>query len=297
MINNKFLSNIDIGGNCEKINLVNDNIQLINVIKDLNNQKKNYKVIGSGSNIFFDNDYKGIIIKNNIQKIIKVKCFPIHYTESFNSDDYILIVSSGTKLMDVVRYCQKIGYDISKLAGIPGTIGGAIYNNAGAYGLEISEILIGASMIVDGKMCYYTNKDFEFQYRNSKLKKNYSNDVIVTAFFRLEKMEENNIIEEQINKIITIRKNKLPCSEKNIGSIFKNIYLDNIKIPIGFLLEKIGIKSLKYKNLEIYHKHSNIIINKGESSPVDLLYFIDMIKEKFVKTYGIELQTEIEKIY
>jgi UDP-N-acetylmuramate dehydrogenase len=297
MINNSLLSNINIGGDCERLELVDNNSQLIKLIKEFNHNKKKYKVIGSGSNIFFDEHYLGAIIKNTYQKIIKTKYFPIHYSESFKNKDDIFIVSSGTILMDFVKYCQQLGYDISKLSGIPGTIGGAIYNNAGAYGLEISEILIGASMIQNGNMCYYSNKDFGFEYRNTKLKKDYSNDVIITAFFKLPKKENKNIIQENIDKILTIRKNKLPYSEKNIGSIFKNIYLDTVKIPTGLLLEKIGIKELTYKNLELYHKHSNVIINKGDSTPADLIHFINMIKDKFIEEYGIDLQIEIEKIY
>jgi UDP-N-acetylmuramate dehydrogenase len=296
MINNSLLSNINIGGKCERLELVDNNSQLIKLVKELNNNNKKYKVIGSGSNIFFDDSYQGAIIKNTYQKIIKTKYFPIHYSESFNSQDDILLVSSGTILMDLVKYCQELGYDISKLSGIPGTIGGAIYNNAGAYGLEISDILIGATMIKNGNMCYYSNKDFGFQYRNSLLKKNYSNDVIITAFFKLPKRENKNIIQENIDKILAIRKNKLPYSEKNIGSVFKNIYLDTIKIPTGLLLEKIGIKGLTYKNLEIYQTHSNVIINKGDSTPADLIHFINMIKNKFIEEYGIDLQMEIEKI-
>jgi len=296
MINNIFLSNIKIGGECEKVELIDNNLQLFNLVKELNKNQKKYKVIGSGSNIFFDSQYHGTIIKNNYQKIIRTKYFPIHYTESFKTEDDIFLVSSGTLLMDFVNYCQELGYDISKLSGIPGTIGGAIYNNAGAYGLEISDILIGATMIKNGSACYYSNKDFGFQYRNTNLKKKYSNDVIITTFFKLPKKQNKNIIKENIHKIIEIRKNKLPYSEKNIGSVFKNIFLDSVKIPTGLLLEKIGVKELKYKKLAIYCKHSNVIINKGESTTSDLEYFINMIKEMFFQEYGIELQTEIEKI-
>jgi len=296
MINNILFSNINIGGKCKRLEIIDNNYKLLKLVQEITSDHNKYKVIGSGSNIYFSNNYQGIIIKNNVQKITKIKYFPIYYTETIKNQGDIFIVSTGTILMDFIQYCQELGYDISKLSGIPGTIGGAIYNNSGAYGLEISEILIGATMIKNGKISYNSNKDFEFQYRDSILKKNDLNDVILTAFFKLQNKENKNIIQENIDRILMIRKNKLPNSEKNIGSIFKNIYLGNVKILVGELLENIGIKEIKYKNLEIYHKHSNIIINKGISEPNDLVYFINMIKDKFFQEYGIELELEIQKI-
>ena len=228
--------------------------------------------------------------KNNKNKI-----FTNPITELLDNNE-IFIVSSGTLLMDFIEYCKNIGHDISKLSGIPGTIGGAIYNNAGAYGLEISEILIGATIIKNGEMKYISNKDFVFEYRNTILKKKKLNDVIISAFFKITTKKNKNLIEKNKKKIVAIRKNKLPYSEKNIGSVFKNICLGDIKIPTGILLEKIGIKNLKYKNLKIDDKNSNIIINKGESTSADLNYFINMIKNKCIEEYGIELETEIEII-
>lgn len=296
MIKTNSLSNINIGGYCEEFYTANNNKDLINYVTDCYNNNKKFKVIGSGSNIYFCENYKGTIIKNECKKIIETKYFPINYIEEVDNENIILIVSSGTLLMDVIYHYQKLENDISQLSGIPGTIGGAVYNNAGAYGLEISNILIGCTVIKDGKLCYFSNSDFEFEYRNSILKKMYSNIVIVTVFLKKYKKEKSEIINQNINKICHIRKNKLPYSEKNIGSIFKNIYLDNIKIPVGILLEKIGSKQLSYNNLQIYNKHSNIIINNGDSTVLDLEYFIELIKNKFLEEYGIELNTEIEKI-
>ena len=291
------LSNINIGGKCKEIYFANNNSELIDYVNRCYKNNIRYRVIGSGSNIYFDTNYNGIIIKNNYKSIIKTKYLPIKYEKDCKDYNDIFIVSSGTILMDLVYYYQQLGYDISELSGIPGTVGGAVYNNAGAYGLEISDILIGATIIKEGKLSYFSHKDFEFEYRNTSLKKKYSNIVIISIFFKKYNTAVKETINKNINKILSIRKTKLPDKENNIGSIFKNIYFNNIKIPVASLLDQIGIKELSHKNLKIYHKHSNIIINTDKSSPNDLQFFISLIQQKFLDKYGIELKMEIERIH
>lgn len=292
---NKF-SNINIGGTCNNINIINNYNYLIKKVCENQQKKKKFKVIGSGTNIYFGEKYDGEIIVNKCKEIIKTKYFPVKYNEKIENNNELFIVSSGTILMDLVRFYERESYDISELSYIPGTVGGAIYNNAGAYGLEISDILIGANIINNGSIQYYSNKDFEFEYRNSILKKNKMNIVIISAFFKKHIKKEKEEIKKNIEKIIKIRKNKLPYEFHNIGSIFKNICLGNIKLSTGMLLEKININKFSQNNLKIYKKHNNIIINEGLAKPEDLDNLLKKIQDEFTYKYGIKLILEIEKI-
>ena len=298
-MNNKYLtnslSNINIGGKCKKIHYINSNSELIKCVMNCYENNEKFRVIGSGSNIYFVDNYDGVIIKNNYCSIIQTNYYPIKYETNQNNND-LFIVSSGTLLMDLVKYYKDKEYDISELAGIPGTVGGAVYNNAGAYGLEISDILIGANVIKNGKICYFSHEDFDFNYRNTCLKENHSNIVIISILFKSHVKRDKKSIQQNIDNILSIRSNKLPYEENNIGSVFKNIYLGNIKLSVASLLEQIEVKQMYHKDLQIYHKHSNIIINKGESNSTDMQVFINLIKERFLDKYGIELKTEIEII-
>lgn len=292
------LSNIGIGGTCKHISTAKtlDDLKT-KAIYCIQNDIK-YRVIGLGTNIYVGEIFDGTIIKNECTGIIDIDSFPLNTNNSSKCE--IFVVSSGTKLMDLVYYFQKKNIDISELSHIPGTIGGAIYNNAGAYGLEISDILIGANILNNGKVELVSNEFFNFKYRSSVLKENKSNVIIISAYFkRHNKVEPGEKILENINKIITVREQKLPYCYKNIGSIFKNVLVGtHCKIPTGILLDKINAKNMKYKSLKVYEKHSNVIINNSEYeiSPSEFEQFINDIKNKCFCTFGINLEVEVEKI-
>ena len=302
IIQNKDLkeySYIKIGGKCKifiEIHTINDFIESIKYCKKYDLK---YKIIGCGSNIYFSEYFDGAILYNKYVSIVESDYYPIIYNKE-NKKDKIFIVSSGTILMDFINHCAKLGYDMSELSGIPGTVGGAVYNNAGAYGKEISDYFEGCTMIgEDNEVKIYGKNDVKFEYRESYLKKdkNYK-DIIMNIFLKLPCKENKGEIEDKINEIVKTRNGKLPDykNEPNIGCIFKNIYLNDSKIITGYLLEKMGGKKLKKGKLSIYKNHSNIVINKGNCSPDFMNNFTNEIKKKFFEKYGINLQYEVEYI-
>ena len=123
------LSNINIGGITKYYVQVYDDHQLLSCINYCNNNNIKYRVIGKGNNIYFVNYYPGMLINNQI-----------NYMQQLGTTDHFL-VSAGTLLLDFIFFAAKFGVDLSNLAGIPGTIGGALYGNAGAYGTTISDIV------------------------------------------------------------------------------------------------------------------------------------------------------------
>lgn len=244
------LSNIKIGG-ISKYYVEFYNIsQLKNILFLCKKLKINYKIIGDGTNIYFGHYYNGIIIKNKI-KFINIK----------NKKDYKIInCSSGNRLQDIVDIALKNNLDITKLTGIPGTIGGAIYNNAGAYGLEIKDILYNCTILdKNNKIKIISNKNILFSYRNSIFKNN--KDIIISAKFKIYKTTESYInLYEKYNNILTIRKKKY-ILENNLGSIFKNIIIQDNIIYAWKLLDELNYRGKIIKNIYFSETNPNILIN------------------------------------
>ena len=288
---NKY-SNINIGGTAKFLIIVYTLDDIREAINFADKNKMPYKLIGLGSNIFFNDYYNGVIIINKYRNIQILDSFPTKYNKN-NTNTKLICASSGDILLDFIKYCSKNNFNISELAGIPGTIGGAVYNNAGAYGKEISDYFEGCTYIdSDLQIKLFNLDDLKFKYRSSFLKKK-QNIILLNVYFKLP-IGNSVDIDKNINDIIAIRNNKLPITN-NIGCIFKNIILTNYKLVVGKMLEDIGVKEMYYKNLKI-SKHANIIINTTKSSPSDLINFINIIKNKFMDKYSIDLKLEIEII-
>jgi UDP-N-acetylmuramate dehydrogenase len=284
----KNISRLCVGGTTKYFVQTNNFSSLINIIKYCIKNSIKYIIIGDGSNLYFtDGMYDGLIIKNNISNIDIIK--------SFTNED-IFIVSSGTKLMDFVIETAKLGYDCSYLSGIPGTIGGAIYGNAGAYGTEIKDLILGVTVIDKlGNTHLYNNTELKFTYRNSILKT--TNDIIMMAYIKL-KIGDIEQIQLNIENILNIRKSKLPPDNiPTAGSFYKNLNIGENKISVAQILDKINCKQLSCGGASIYYNHSNIIINKeGFATTKDINDLNELIKKTVLDKFGIVLEEEVQFI-
>ena len=267
-----------IGGNADVLVFPKtiDNLKFI--LEQIKKNKLQYHFIGSGSNILVsDNGIRGIVItlKKSFKKIqfLKSKVY----------------AESGVMLGNFVK--QLIKNDISgyeSLIGVPGTLGGALYMNAGAYGSEISNNLISVRTIThNGEIKEYQNSDLKFSYRKSSFP---YNELIVDAYFKKIKGNKQKILDRKAYSS-NQRKEKQPLRFRSAGSIFKNPK-DNH--PAGYLIEKAGLKGLKSGKAEISTKHANFIINHGEAKSDDVLCLIKIIKDKILKKYKINLKLEIK---
>lgn len=291
--NNILLKNytsIYVGGKAKYFIEIDKLDDLVKIIQLCINENIKFKVIGDGTNIFFSDDgYDGIIIHNLCSFIEKV------FFYGMNDNYGMFVVGSGTKLSYFIDYMAEIGFDCSKLSGIPGTIGGAVCGNAGAYGVEMKDFVSAGSIIEsNGNIKFITNKDFLFSYRNSIIKSN--NFVILSLIVKIPK-GDHSLIKKNIIKIIEIRNSKLPNNMPSIGSFFKNINLNGTKIPVGWLLDQVGAKNISYGEISTYSKHANIIVNKnknGTSNEINI--FVDILKQKVFNRYGILLEEEVEFI-
>ena len=289
--NTKHLSNIKIGGVSKLYAEAFKEECILTIIKKCCNENIKYKLIGDGNNLFFCDYYDGLIIKNSFAKIDHL-FVDEELCENFS-------VSSGSSLLDFVLHVSDYGCDLSSLAGIPGTVGGAIYGNAGAYGLEIRKIVKECKVLSTNNysVSNFDNNMMNFKYRNSELK-TFGNGIILSATIRIKK--SNKSIEEIKNKIgdiVKTRNIRIPM-ENTLGSVFKNVEdeRNSEKIYAWKLIEELDIRGKTINNITIGNSHPNIFINNDNASPRDLSSLIETISEEILKKRQIKMETEIEFI-
>jgi len=231
--------------------------------------------------LFDDMGFRGLIIKNCMKRINRRQREEIE-------------VSSGTSLRDLLLFCVEEGMGgLEFLAGIPGTIGGAVFGNAGAFDQEIGVFLKKALILDDrGKKTEVNREYFNFGYRWSSLKKKHN--VLLGVVLRLQARNKEKI-KNMIEKNLEIRKRKhppidTPCA----GSYFKNPILPGSKkVPAAFYLDQVGAKNLRVGGAAVYSGHSNFIINRENASARDVLCLASELKRKVKEKFGIELKEEV----
>ncbi len=276
----EFLS-IRIGGKAALIITVYKSEKLIKLIKELGKNNTPFILLGGGSNTLFPDKYIDIpVIINKTSKIVK-------------ESEKILKVNSGISNSSFLKFCKENCIDgFEFLSGIPGTIGGAVAVNAGAFGKSISDYLIkGEILTFNGDFTFYDKEDFKFSYRNSVFK--FGKDVILNVFLEYtigDCLEIKNKIGDILNERISKHP---PYSDLSAGCFFKNPLVDGEKISAGKLIEDAQLKGHTEKNLKISEYHSNFLINMGNSSFSEVRIIEKKIK-KFVKDKsGITLEREV----
>ena len=206
------------------------------------------------------------------------------------NDDYVY-VECGYMINKLALELVNKGYSALEWAsGIPGTIGGCIYNNAGAYKSEISDVLISVN-VFDGKdIKEIDTSKLEFEYRDSIFKKN-KNLIIISCKIKINKSSK-----EELMELITERTNKRiqtqDLSHPSCGSVFRNPE----NVPAGKLIDDLGLKGYSINGAGVSNIHANFIINNGNATQKDIVELIDKIKKDVKDTYNIDLILEQEII-
>lgn len=244
-----------------------------------------FTVIGAGSNIIVsDMGYKGLIIKNESNNVV------------INAERGEVIADSGLSVSTLLN--QVASYNmggIEFLAGIPGTLGGAIYGNAGSATAYIGNYVKSLTMLDlmrdELKVVKRTHEWMEFTYRSTKLKrmaKDNFKPVILTAHLRLPQKRNDEII-KLIQESLAMRKEKQPLGEKSAGSFFKNPG----KLPeqaAGYLLDKSGAKKLRSGGAAISKKHANFIVNSRDATANDVRKLADSAKQLVRDNFDVTLE-------
>lgn len=274
-----------IGGIADYVVTPENEEQLAKLLHLIKEENVDFVVIGNGSNILVsDNGFDGIVI----QLGDKFSSFVIK--DKDESGVYV-DVTAGMRLSRLGNELAASSIEGFEFAtGIPGTIGGAVMMNAGAYGGEIKDIIKSARVMdFDGNVKELSRDELELGYRTSIIaKKNY---IVISAVFDLKKGDREKI-KSNIKELALKRREKQPLEYPSAGSTFKR--------PEGYfaakLIEDAGLKGLSVGGAQVSEKHAGFVINKKDAKAVDVIRLTDEIKEKVYDKFGVKLELEIKKI-
>lgn len=284
-----------IGGVADFFCKVNKIEDLIGAIIAAREDQIPFFILGGGSNVIIsDYGYPGLVIQNQTANI------------SFVSDKAQVIADSGVSLARLILESVNRGLGgLEPLYGIYGTLGGAIYGNAGAYGTDIFEFIKTVTMLSpNNKLVSKDASWFEPSYRSTRLKTNENkNYIILTAKLQLAHNKKEQLL-EQISKIKKERDVKLGGLGPSCGSIFRNPNAgktyQNIELAkknsAGFLLEQVNAKKMQIGDAGIFSRHANIFENKGRATAIEARKLIKTLQDKVREQSGVQLEEEIEYI-
>lgn len=274
----KKLTTYKAGGTADIVVIPKDTNKLISLLKLLKKENIGYKILGNGSNLIFsDKRYKDVLIKLSELNNCEIK-------------DTTVKVEAGHSLIALALKCAKLGLTGLEFAtGIPGTVGGAVFMNAGAYKSDMGYIVSEVKLLTpDLKIITMYNKDMNFKYRSSYMQKH--KDYICLSATLVLKHGSKKAIKELIEDRRQKRLMTQPLEYPSAGSVFRN--------PDGDfawrLIDLCGLKGYQIGGAKVSEKHANFIINTGNATGTDIHDLILYVKDTVLKETGIELKIEQE---
>ena len=271
-------STFHIGGPADVLLLpasIADFLQILQTVFALNIP---YKIIGNGSNILFhDAGFRGVMIKTTAFTRV-------------SASGHVIQAECGASLAKCARYAKEMSLTgFERLFGIPGTVGGALAMNAGAFGTEIADLLYSATVfdVKTQEVKKLSREELDFGYRSSAISdRDY---ILLCAEFALEPGDSAAILEE-MNICAEKRRRSQPCNFPSAGSIFKRPPNDYA----GRLIEAAGLKGMRIGDAEVSEKHAGFIVNCGHASAKDVCELIALVQERVRETSDVLLACEIE---
>lgn len=266
-----------IGGPCDRMVMPKTEEDLSRLLKDLTDQAVPFFILGNGSNL--------LVSDQGMRKTV------IKLDENFSGikrcgDD--LIVRSGTMVSALSRYAMREGLSgFEALSGIPGTVGGGITMNAGAYGSEMKDVVHSVEVMdIRGQKKRLSNGDMKFAYRTSIIQEG---GLIVTSVRFSLTPDDPKAIEARMADFTERRTSKQPLDHPSAGSVFKR--------PEGYfagkLVDDAGLRGYRHKGAQVSEKHCGFIINTGGATCQDVTELIAIIQEKVKEHSGVDLEPEI----
>lgn len=269
-----------VGGPCEVLVEPKSIEEIKNVVAYAKENNMDYYIIGNGSNLLVkDEGVKGIVIK---------------ITNAFSNielDGETIKVDAGCSVPKLAAFAKANSLTGLEFAcGIPGSVGGGIRMNAGAYGSEMVNVVDRVGYLNEnGEVVEITNEECEFTYRHSMFVE-HPEYVVVYAIFKLQKgnIEE---ISAAMEKNMTSRKEKQPLEYPNFGSVFKRPTQEGVFV--GKMIEDLGLKGYSIGGAQVSTKHAGFMVNTGDATCKDVIDLIEYIKEKVYNEYNVMLQEEV----
>lgn len=298
-----------IGGPAKLLIEPKTNEQLMEVFAYTKASGAPYFILGGGSNILMsDEGFDGVVIKPR-NTALKIEGDTVY-------------VEAGVVLGKLATESAKAGLTgLEWGIAVPGNVGGAVRGNAGAFGGEIKDTLVSAQ-VYDGKeLRTYSNKEMEFVYRGSRVKRLGGQEIVVSATFRLFPGDPKPAM-AKVKELLDKKFAAQPMGERCAGCLFKNIEVDGATkqlrprskgqptdafmslvpaefwtkgtVPAGWLIEQSGLKGYKKGDVKVSEKHANFVINIDKATARDVRDFANEIREKVKAKFGVELEEEVE---
>jgi UDP-N-acetylmuramate dehydrogenase len=255
-------------------------------------------VIGGGTNLIVsDEGFRGIVLR--------------YRGEGLVARGGRVVAQAGAVLQDLVDYTIARGLKgLETLSGIPGSVGAAVYGNAGAYGHSISERIVRVQFFDGQTVRVFGNEECEFHYRESVFKR-CKEWIIFSTELALDPADAAEL-RKAADDILKVRNEKFPVTMKCAGSIFKNLLLRDLppdvaaqvpervvregKIPAAWFLEQVGAKGMERGAIRVADYHANLIYNTGEGTAADLRAVIAELKARVRARFGIEIEEEVQYV-
>lgn len=273
------LTSIGIGGDAACVLTPRDGGCMIRLLDRLVRGNAPFRVIGNGTNLVApDAGYDGILVQTAGLDRISVS-------------GNVLVAGAGAPLCRVIRRAMEAGLSgLEELYGIPGTVGGALYMNAGAYGSTVSDRLRYATVYCpgSGEVTVRTPASLSFGYRTGAIMTD--GLIVLSAAFTLTPAEPSAVA-QRMSAILGKRRATQPLTEPSAGSVFRR---PSPEIPVGKLIESAGCAGMTEGGAAVSSLHAGFIVNAGGATETDVRRLIDRVKEKVFETCQVELVPEIE---
>ena len=252
--------------------------ELVKILVFLRSEKIPYFILGNGSNILVsDTGFQGVAICTRKMNDVHIGC-----------DGQSIEAECGASVAQILAFAAKNGLDgLAFLAGIPATMGGILYMNAGAQGQYIESVLQNAEIFLEGKRTYLTAQDCRYSYKESRFM--HEDAVILKCVLRCSVSAPEMILKSY--REILLKRNMLPKG-KSLGCIFKNLP----GVSAGQLIEKCGLKGLRCGGAAVSAKHANFIINNSGATADEYKALIYQVKQRVFSETGMVLEEEIRYI-
>ena len=268
-----------IGGNVDYMVYPYDLDSAVEMLKILSDVQVNKAIIGNGSNLLAsDRDYHGIIVRLS------------KYLNQYDISNTTVIADAGCSIISLAFACAKEGLSGLEFAGgIPGSLGGAIYMNAGAYKSSISEVIEAVLVYKEGKCDWLSKDECNFGYRTSIFQA-HRDWVILGAKLALVRKDKDEIMELMDNRRVR-RFDTQPLDVPSAGSVFRNPNENSAWTYI----DKVGLRGCRIGDAQVSPKHPNFIVNVGHAKASDFYELVQLVQRKVKEECNIDLLMEVEK--
>lgn len=267
------------GGPCDILMFPTSITEVKDAVNWTKSQKLDLTIFGNASNLIVrDGGIRGVgMMMTELNKVA--------------IENEMMTVQSGATIIEVSQLAQKKGLSGLEFAcGIPGSVGGAVYMNAGAYGGEVKEVILSVDVLTqNGEVKQYSNQECEFTYRNSIFQE--TKEIILSVTFGLKEAEKE-VIKKEMERVTELRQTKQPLEYPSCGSVFKR--------PEGYytgqLIQEAGLQGYRIGGAEVSRKHAGFIVNVDHATATDYLDMIAHIQEVIWEKNKVRLEPEVRII-